>query len=55
MLSLELGALRLAYSFALAASMLVVSPAQWRWRQGELVQLTKKGVVRSNRPFRPLP
>jgi hypothetical protein len=61
--SLELGDPRLAYGFALATSTLVdtlrrgIYPvlAQWRWRQGELLQLPKKGVVRSYRPFRPLP
>jgi hypothetical protein len=64
MLSLELGTLQLAYGFALAASTLVDSLwreffkfvlARWRWRLGELLQLPKKGVVRSYRPFRPLP
>jgi hypothetical protein len=52
--SLELGAPRLAYGFALAASTSVDSPrreffkfvlVRWRWRQGELSQLPKKEVV----------
>jgi hypothetical protein len=64
MLTLELGTPRLAYGFALATSTLVDSLqheffkfalAWWRWRQGELLQLLKKGVVRSYRPFLPLP
>jgi hypothetical protein len=29
--------------------------ARWRWRQGEMLQLPKKEVVRFYRPFRPLP
>ncbi len=52
--SLELGAPRLAYGFALAASMSVDSPRReffkfvplrWWWQQGELSQLPKKEVV----------
>ncbi len=52
--SLELGDPWLAYGFALATSTLVDSLrrgiypvlARWRWRQGELLQLPKKEVVR---------
>jgi hypothetical protein len=64
MLSLELGAPRLAYGFALVVSMSVnlirheffkFVLARWQWRQGELSQLLMKGVVRSYHPFRPLP
>ncbi len=59
--SLELGDPRLAYGFALATSTLVDSLrrgiypvlAQWRWRQGELLQLPKKEVVRSIVHFAP--
>ncbi len=43
--SLEVGDPRLAYGFALATSTLV-DLARWRWRQGELLQLPKKEVVR---------
>jgi hypothetical protein len=52
--SLELGAPRLVYGFALVASTSVDSLwreffkfflARWRWWQGELSQLPKKGVV----------
>jgi hypothetical protein len=53
MLSLELGAPRLAYGFIPAASTSVdrygvsfkLVLARWRWRQGELLHIPKKEVV----------